>query len=464
MHRGLRATVHLLTAPRLGVKPSRPILDYRGIAENAEAKSQNIIKRNSKLPDDTIPRIVALHHQFATLTTEVNAKRSLQSTISDRVRDAKTDDARTAARAEATLLKGELKGLQAKLDAVHEDLLNLAILVPNDAHPDVPVGPEENAVTLSTHGPPPTPADRARDHMAIAGALDLVDGEAGAMAAGSSFYFLRNEAALLELALVSYALSIATKHGFTFVTTPDVVYANNAVRCGFHHRDAATQTYHIETKPDSPKLVLAGTAEIPLAAMFGRQVIPKKDLPKLFVGLGHAFRAEAGAKGAEAHGLYRVHQFTKLELFAVTTPEQSESMFERMKGVQLEIFSGLGFPFRVLDMPTEQLGAPAYRKYDVEAWMPGRGAWGEISSASNCTDYQARRFHIKCYSTPKPGEHLYSFAHTLNGTAAAVPRLIIALLENGARFEGETVVGLDLPEVLRPYWVHNPARDIIHWV
>jgi seryl-tRNA synthetase len=237
--------------------------------------------------------------------------------------------------------------------------------------------------------------------------------------------------------------------------------------------------------------------------MFANKILPLQDLPLKVVGLGRAFRAEAGARGADPRGLYRVHQFTKLELFAVTRASESEEMMEEMRRVQIEIFTGLGFPFRcgsnicslrrttvffffsffllavlltevlarVLDMPTEELGASAYRKYDIEAWMPGRGSWGEISSLSNCTDYQARRLHIRHPPTPptssSPSPQTFTglpFAHTLNGTAVAVPRLIVALLENGARFDDfGQVVGIDLPVALKPFWPQTYSTETVRF-
>ncbi|KAJ7293111.1 hypothetical protein C8J57DRAFT_1490573 [Mycena rebaudengoi] len=301
----------------------------------------------------------------------------------------------------------------------------------------------------------PIPANPKRDHVIIARKFGLVDFEGGATVTGHAWYYLMNEAALLEIALTNYALSVAMKHGFTPVTTPDVVRADIASRCGYH----ITTTH-------GPELVLSATSEIPLGGMFANKIFPAATLPLKVVGLGRAFRAEAGARGTDTRGLYRVHQFTKVELFAVTKQEESEKMMEEIRMVQKAIFAGLGFPFRVLDMPTEELGASAYRKYDMEAWMPGRGSWGEISSLSNCTDYQSRRLHIRyrAVGSSAPVMGALPFAHTLNGTAAAIPRLIIALLENGAMFneQGE-LTGLLLPAVLRPFWIGGNERDIVHW-
>jgi len=189
--------------------------------------------------------------------------------------------------------------------------------------------------------------------------------------------------------------------------------------------------------------------------------------------LGHAFRAEAGARGADTRGLYRVHQFTKVELFAVTTEETSEETMEAMAELQKRILLGLNLPFRVLDMPTEELGATAYRKYDMEVWMPGRGSWGEVSSLSNCTDFQSRRLHIRYrFNQPHESRDLATsasatlpFAHTLNGTAAAIPRLIVALLENGVSFkEDGSPDRLSLPSALRPFWLaRTNTRNIVQW-
>ena len=273
---------------------------------------------------------------------------------------AKDPEKKQAALDEAKALKEEISGLEDRIAEIEDELYTLALAIPNDTHPDVPVGPESVAVTLSTHGPEPLPASPARDHVAICRALDLIDLEAGATVTGSSWYYLKNEGALLELALVNYALSIAMRHGYTPVTTPDVVRADVARRCGFQPRDpvdgAASQMYHLAHAADPaagqgqghthPELVLAGTAEIPLAGMFANRILPAGELPVKVVGLGHAFRAEAGARGADTRGLYRVHQFTKLELFVVSEEERSGEVMEDMRKMQAEIFEGLGLSFR----------------------------------------------------------------------------------------------------------------------
>ncbi|KAI8990561.1 seryl-tRNA synthetase [Trametes punicea] len=462
----------------------KPRLDYRNISENVVFKSHNAFNRKAPLPVGAIQTVARLYDEQKTVSSTLNIKRHERSTVGERIRALSKDpQKKQAALEEAKALKAEISELEERVARLEEQLHTLALAIPNDTHPDVPIGPESVAETLSTHGPDPIPADPARDHVSICRALDLLDLEAGATVTGSSWYFLKNEGALLELALVNYALSVAMKHGYTPVTTPDVVRSEVARRCGFQPRDpvdgAASQMYHLmhsagpaaAENHHHPELVLAGTAEIPLAGMFANRILLQDALPVKVVGLGHAFRAEAGARGADTRGLYRVHQFTKLELFVVSEEEKSGEMMEEMRRLQTEIFEGLGLTFRVLEMPTEELGASAYRKYDAEAWMPGRGNWGEISSTSNCTDYQARRLHIRYRrsagspSPPsEPPQPALPFAHTLNGTAAAVPRLVVALVENGAVFDSaRAVVGLRLPKVLQPFWVGGNTRGLITW-
>ena len=226
-----------------------------------------------------------------------------------------------------------------------------ALLIPNDTHPQSPLGPESAAVVLSTHGPEPIPATPARDHVAISQALNLVDFESGAIVTGGSWYFLRQEAALLEMALSNFAMAMAVKHGFTPILTPDAVHADYAKRCGFAPRDQADkcQMYQLETGNPSD-LVLAGTAEIPLAGMLGNRLFTTKSLPAKYVGMGHSFRLEAGSRGSIPRGLYRVHQFTKVELFAVSSDDTSEKVMEDMKDLQIAIYGSLGFPFRYVPL------------------------------------------------------------------------------------------------------------------
>ncbi|KAG9314014.1 seryl-tRNA synthetase, partial [Chiua virens] len=443
-------------SPSTAVLP-KPRLDYRNISESIIYKSHNAFNRKSPLPIGALQSIAHSYAEQKELSGRLDFKRHTQSVLGDRIRLTKDPSEKRAVVTEAKELKAEIALLEEKLAAVEEKLLELALHLPNDTHPEVPIGPEDAAVVLSTHGPPATAPSTERDHVAIGRALGLFNFEDAAIVTGSSWYYLLKEAALLENALTNYAISVALKHGFQFTMTPDVVRADVALRCGFQPRDynsdhPASQMYHIADS--SPELVLSGTAEIPLAGMFANKTFAENTLPAKVVGLGRSFRAEAGSRGTDTRGLYRVHQFSKIELFVVCEEDSSAEHLEEIRNL---FTSTICVSLSVLDMPTEELGASAYRKYDIEAWMPGRGGWGEISSASNCTDYQARRLHIRYRRRSTPSSHTHGhipFAHTLNGTAAAIPRLIVALLENGTRFDEKGIPsGLDLPTILRPFWL-----------
>jgi seryl-tRNA synthetase len=282
------------------------------------------------------------------------------------------------------------------------------------------------------------------DHVALAEQHGLIDFEGGARVAGHGFYFLKNEAALLELALQQYAVDVLLREGFTPMVTPDLARGDVLRGIGFIPRGPETQIYSVENND----LNLVATAEITLGGLYAGQVIEAEKLPIKLCGISHCFRTEAGAAGRASRGLYRVHQFTKVEMFAFTLPDQSEDMHSYFRDLECEIFEGLGIPYRVLDIATGDLGGPAYRKFDLEAWMPGRGTsgeYGEVTSASNCTDYQSRRLDIRYKVKGEKGTHL---VHTLNGTAIAISRALIALLENCQQADGSILI----PEVLRR-WV-----------
>ena len=399
-HRSTKSATTTTTSTAL----PKPRLDYRAISENAVYKSHNAFNRKAPLPVGAIQSIERLYNRHKELSHLLNGKRHAQSLIGDRIRQASTssndgggdvEDARRASLQAAKQLKADISQLEQDLSQIDTELFTLASAVPNDTHPLAPLGSSSAAVILSTHGPPtdripPTPR---RDHLSIGRQLGLLDLEAGATVTGSSWYYLLREAALLETALTNYGLSVALNHGFMPVTTPDVVRSDVARRCGFQPRDtnttnantpAPSQMYHLapatvaDHPPNAnadadaasasashshPDLVLSGTAEIPLAGMFANKVLPLQDLPLKVVGLGRAFRAEAGARGVDTRGLYRVHQFTKLELFAVTRASESEEMMEEMRRVQIEIFSGLGFPFRCVHNPDTNFWLSCSRKF-----------------------------------------------------------------------------------------------------
>ncbi|KAL7341742.1 putative Seryl-tRNA synthetase [Rhodotorula toruloides] len=466
-----------------------PVIDLSAVLDSPELVKRNLVERKFPLDPAKIDELRTLASRLAETKKEVERLRAQRNTLAAQM---KGDP---EAREKGKEVKRELQAVEPRVAELAHEMQEIALQLPNMSHPDVPVGAEDQARIVKLLGPDlgagEPRAEPERDHLTLSSPSNLAwtDFAASAFTTGSSWPLLTNEAALLELALTNYAMSVALSHGFKPVLTPDVVRSEVSARCGFRPRDdEAQQTYFLSDGTETSALCLAGTAEIPLVGMSGSQTFLEQELPRKHVAIGRAFRAEAGARGADSRGLYRVHQFSKVEMVVVCAEEESDALLEELRAVQEEILSGLGLSLRVLDMPTQELGASAHRKYDIEAWMPGRGKWGELSSASNCTDYQSRRLGIRyrpasrkhfhpdspspssssaslAHSPPSSGRKL-AYAHTLNGTAAAIPRLIVALLENGAVFEadGKKVARVRLPAVLRPFWLGKGTDERIEWV
>ena len=327
-----------------------------------------------------------------------------------------------------------------QLEKVEQEAEAALAALPNPPLPEVPKGAgEKDNVEIRKWGEPPKWDFPALDHVELARRLDLIDFERGAKVGGSGFYYLKNEAVALELALVQYALDFLTKRGFTPWITPDLARDRFYLGIGYLPRGPEAQTYEIKDQD----LGLIATAEVTLAGIHADEILSGSDLPKRYAGYSHCFRQEAGSYGKYSKGLFRVHQFTKVEMFAYTRPEDSPKMHEEFLRLEEELWQGLKIPYRVVEMCTGDLGAQAARKFDLEAWMPGRGDWGEVTSTSNTTDYQARRLDIKYRG--KDGK--VEYAHTLNGTAIATSRAIIAILENYQQKDGSVAI----PDVLQPY-------------
>ena len=427
------------------------MLDAAYIRDNLDAVKSNCANRNvSTVPveravafDDERRRLVQLRSETAARMNE-NTKRFPA---------AKTPEEREAIKADGARLKAEVETLDAQLKVIEGDLKFNLLQIPNMTHPAAPVGTDSAAnVVVARHGEPRAFDFQPKDHVALCEALDLADFEAGTKVSGQKFYFLKNEAALLEVALVQYALQACVKAGFTPVITPDLARVEVLEGIGFLPRDPDPNTRQVYTVADTD-LCLIATAEITLGGMHKDRIFDEGELPKRYVGLSHCFRTEAGAAGRDTRGLYRVHQFTKVEMFAFCAPEQSDAIHEEIRALEEKIFADLGLAFHVIDTCTGDLGGPAYRKYDLEAWMPGRGEkgeYGEVTSTSNCTDYQARRLGIRYKGKGFKGTR---YVHTLNGTAVACTRALVAILENGQQADGSVVI----PEVLRP-WV---GTDVI---
>ena len=472
--------------------------NIKDIGRNVDKYEKNCIARNYKSQAEFIKRIALLSQE------SIATSKKLAENTRVEIKNLEKDVAQRRARGETA--SEQLKGI-AKIkrrSQQWEDLVatndklahELALTLPNLTSPETPVGVDPTTLTYFNFDPSEPPAiGRHKDHSAIGAQLSVLDFSSASKATGWGFYYLMNEGALLEQALIQYATSVAVRHGFRMVSPPSLVYSHIVDACGFQPRDKSDeqQIWHIaqpekeksstssqREPPDSsqdqkseedqllkaaenakPQRSLAATAEIPLAAMYANQAIPELDLPVKLVASSRCYRAEAGARGVDTKGLYRVHEFTKVEMFAwtdcaeegpLTDPgamKYADHVFDEMISIQTEILASLGLPCRVLEMSTADLGASAYRKIDMEALFPSRmdrnNGWGEVTSVSICTDYQSRRLGTriaeKCGARKK-------FPYTLNGTAMAVPRALAAVLEHGWREQEGVVI---IPDVLRPF-------------
>lgn len=470
----------LLCPHRTYTRPAfapKPTIDIKHIRQNPGLYEQNCIDRNYAAHSKSSWRILELHEQWLALQ---QSSRNLR----ERNNRLRASLARTASRAkgaegqpvamreglisDAKALKAELSAIEAQETQMQEEMEGLAQDLPNLSSTYTPVGDKFDVVgyinaPLESER---SQSDSRKSHVDIGQELGILDFSGSAQTSGWGWYFLVGDGAMLEQALVQYALGIARKKGWKVVAPPSLVYSHIAAACGFQPRDqnGEQQVYAIEQSEkdkSKPQLALAGTAEIPLAGMKANQTFEETELPLKTVGVSRCYRAEAGARGADTKGLYRVHEFTKVEMFAWTSPDNvgdehfttptastSQAIFDEMLCMQKEILEALGLHCRILEMPTTDLGASATRKLDIEAFFPSRReideGWGEVTSTSMCTDYQSRRLQTRM--RVKGGK--LEFPYTLNGTALAVPRVLAAILENHWNEEERTVT---IPPVLRPF-------------
>ncbi|MCF1644307.1 serine--tRNA ligase [Streptomyces indiaensis] len=337
-------------------------------------------------------------------------------------------------------LAADVKAADADRDAAATETQELLQRLGNLVHPDVPVGGEEDFVTLETHG---TIRDfdaegfEPKDHLALGQLLGAIDVERGAKVSGSRFYFLTGVGALLEFALVNAAMAQATAAGFTPMLTPALVRPQSMAGTGFLGQ-AAQDVYHLA----DDDLYLVGTSEVALAAYHMDEILDADRLPLRYAGFSPCFRREAGSHGKDTRGIFRVHQFDKVEMFSYVTPEDSQAEHQRLLEWEKQWLTSLELPFRVIDVASADLGASASRKFDCEAWIPTQGKYRELTSTSDCAEFQSRRLSIRV----REGKQVRPLA-TLNGTLCAVPRTIVAILENHQQADGSVRV----PEVLRPY-------------
>ncbi|MEU6285130.1 serine--tRNA ligase [Streptomyces sp. NPDC047028] len=341
---------------------------------------------------------------------------------------------------QASQLAADVKTADAERDAADAETQELLLRLGNLVHPDVPVGGEEDFVTLEKHG---TIRDfgaegfEPKDHLELGQILGAIDVERGAKVSGSRFYFLTGVGALLELALVNAALAQATAAGFTPMLTPALVRPQSMAGTGFLGQ-AAQDVYHL----DKDDLYLVGTSEVPLAAYHMDEILDAGQLPLRYAGFSPCFRREAGSHGKDTRGIFRVHQFDKVEMFSYVLPEDSQAEHQRLLDWEKQWLTSLELPFRVIDVASGDLGSSASRKFDCEAWIPTQGKYRELTSTSDCTEFQSRRLSIRVREDKKVRP-----LATLNGTLCAVPRTIVAILENHQQADGSVRV----PEVLRPY-------------
>ncbi len=424
------------------------MLDYRFIKENIDAVKANIAARNMHADADMV---VALFDKRTELVTAMQVLQTKRNDNAKAMKGKLSDDERKKLIEEGKSIKEEIAASEAALAAAEETLETAGRMIPNMAHPAAPIGKEDKDNTeVKRVGEPTKFSFTPKDHVQLGEELDLIDFEAATKVSGVKFYYLKNEAVFLEQALVMYGLNVLRRHGFTPFITPDVAKEEILYGIGFNPRGKESNVYNIEEEGSC----LVATAEITLGGYHKDEILSREKLPLKYCGLSHCFRREAGAAGQFSKGLYRVHQFTKLEMFIYCLPEDSDRIHEDLRKIEEEIFAGLGIPFRVVDTCTGDLGAPAYRKWDLEAWMPGRngGDWGEVTSTSNCTDFQSRRLNVRY----KDEDGKNKYVHMLNGTAIAVSRALVAVMENYQQADGS----IKVPDVLVPFCGFDviPAR------
>ncbi|KAI0484623.1 seryl-tRNA synthetase [Xylariaceae sp. FL0804] len=456
-------------------------IDIRHIRENPELHAQNALERNYKAHVAYPARINTLASQMSKNNQSLQALGTRSNILQAQMAGPDLDSPqREGLRREARDLKPQIAALEAENRRMQDEMTPLALAMPNLTSSSTPRGDEPRL--LSTFNNPPAPpaeedaaaggGERWPHHADIGVELGLLDLAGAATTSGRGWYFLDGEGARLERALVAYALDVVLRRpGWAETAVPSIVHGHVAAACGFQPRDQhdEQQTYGLQTDADDDGgggLCLAATAEIPLAGKHANTKFEPGEMPHRRVAASRCYRREAGAAGAATRGLYRVHEFTKVEMFAWTAPLEAMAahVFDDVVAAQTEILRGLGLPCRVLEMPAADLGASAARKVDIEAYFPGRGRWGELTSASLCTDYQTRRLNTRLrYAPGTTGGHRttrrgrdaqFVYPWTVNGTALAVPRVIAALLENGWDPVDRSVA---IPACLRP-WMGGKDR------
>lgn len=407
------------------------MLDIRFIRENAELVQKSADAKRYKV---SVADVLKVDEEKRGLQQQVDDLRAQRNDIAAQMKSGKPDPKLIAQGKE---IKSKLAKLEEQLKEVDARLTDGINSLPNIIFGDVPMGGEEDSVPVAEWG---ECKSSGVDHLDYAISRDWVDFERGAKVAGAKFYYLKNELALLENALLQYGLHKVIAHGFTYMTVPHMVNGRVLTGTGFAPRTSEQSDEYFIEKED---LGLIATAEMSITGYHMDEILNEKDLPLLYAGYSPCYRKEAGAAGKHTRGLFRVHQFNKLEMYAFCLPEQSKEIHEKIRGVEEEIWQELGIPYRVVNIAAGDLGAPAAKKYDIEYWSPHDQTYRELTSCSNCTDFQANTVNTRVRLADGTIENV----HTLNGTAISLARTMVAVIENYATDGGK----LTVPAALRPY-------------
>jgi len=407
------------------------MLDIRYVRENSEKVQQS---SRDKGYDVSVTELLALDEKRRELQGRTDELRAKRNENAAKMKGGKPDQSTID---EGKRIKTELAELETAFEPIDQQYKDMLFTIPNVIQDDVPIGDEVDSVEIKTSGGKPA---GAMDHLDYATGRDWVDFERGAKVAGAKFYYLKGDLALLEQALTQYALNFVTQRKFTFMTVPHMVNQRTLTGTGFAPRSSdQSDEYALEGED----LSLIATAEIPLTGYHADEIIDEKDMPLQYAALSPCYRKEAGAAGKHTRGLFRVHQFNKLEMYAYTTPEKSAEMHKYLLSLEEELWQSLAIPYHVINIASGDLGAPAAKKFDIEYWSPVDESYRELTSCSNCTDFQTRNLNIRVRRESGAVE----MAHSLNGTAVSLARGLVAIMEHNQKDDGT----LNIPDVLRPY-------------
>ena len=410
------------------------MIDLKQLIEHPEKTKRAILKKHYK---GDLDAIIRMDEERRTLMHEIEDLKAKQNKISKEIPNTTKKEKLLE---ETKIIKERLKELEPRLEKMKLDLEAELLLIPNPTLDSVPEGRDENDnKVIRTYGKKPHFDFEPLDHMVLGKKLDLIDMETAADMSGTRFYYLKNEAVLLEFALVQFVMQKLMSKGFKPVLPPVLVKEKAMIATGFFPADR-NEIYHVNPQDDN--LYLVGTSEVPLCMIHSGKILDPEKMPFRYAGFSTCFRREAGSYGKDTHGIIRVHQFDKIEMFSFCHPSKSEEEHELILSIEEEIMKELGFHYQVVNICGGDLGNPAAKKYDIEVWIPTQGRFRELTSCSNCTEYQARRANIRM-----KGLKENQVIHTLNGTAVAISRTLVAIMENGQQKDGT----IEIPDVLRGY-------------